>query len=876
MSPSLRLLLVLTAIVVGLAGAGAGTSAAGAPHLVAPRAGATVQEMPVFAWAALRGADHYEFQLAADPRFNSIVKSGSLTTANTRASLTAQVDNGTYWWRVRGASKSGQASAWSAARAVRKAWSTQPRILAPANGASINFPATPLTLRWVPVPHATDYLVTIAAAPDLGSPLTTRPIKTAATALTPDLTPGSSRKTYYWAVTPVDATGNKGKPSTVARFDWLWPSKTAVTLADLQPVTGTQDPQYPEFSWKPIPGAARYELDVNTSPDFAPGSRICCKKPILGTVYAPTQVLPDNTYYWRVRAIDLRGNAGEWNAAPEFQKVFDKAASLGRPAISNLRLRDYASNLSPGATTSTPIIVWDPVPGASQYFVQVAPVMNGRCNWQATKLTTQSFALGWEGNVPNSAWTPLAKIGSRVRPPYPSSVRVRAESSLLAGAKCARVRAVSSRDASNRDVYGDFTYLGCPASARACDTSPGFVYAGPPCPTSCGGAEFLGGGDYGVTNLGSLPCSAQGKVCTTTTPLLTWRPSAGGTWWVLISKDPDFHTLVDYAFVNEPAYAPRTTVSDETTGLPYYWVAIPAKNVPQSAKSLDQQWVGDQASGDPGGATPSTFVKHSVPPVLVGPSPNARVALAPVFQWKGVDGTLHYHLQVSRDSDFGSVLADVVTDSLAYASETTYPADVALYWRVRAEDVNKIGLVWSETRKFQSQLPSPSGLRTQAAKTPTLIPTMTWQPVSGAVSYDFHVDYERQDRDFRGLPSPAFTATKYTGTGPLSWKVRANFPFGSHGALPSAWSKPTRYTRTIPAPAGLRVLGGGTSLVLQWLPELGAKTYRVEISPTSDFSRARRYSTDLSSFAPILRTTRIMRGGSGWTKARRFHLTASL
>jgi hypothetical protein len=258
-----------------------------------------------------------------------------------------------------------------------------------------------------------------------------------------------------------------------------------------------------------------------------------------------------------------------------------------------------------------------------------------------------------------------------------------------------------------------------------------------------------------------------------------------------------------------------------------------------------------------------------------------------------VDGALHYHLQVSRNSDFGSTLADVVTDSLAYASEITFPADVALYWRVRAEDVNKIGLVWSETRKFEYRLTAPSGLRTQAGKAPALIPTMLWQSVPAAVSYDFHVDYGRQDQDFRGLPSPAITAVKYTGTGPLSWKVRANFPAGTRGAIPGPWSKTARYTRTIPPPTGLRILGGGRTLALEWVPELGAKTYRVEISPTSDFGRARRYSTDLSNFAPILRVGRMAKAGSGafyarvaavdeggnqggWTKARRFSLAATL
>ena len=72
----------------------------------------------------------------------------------------------------------------------------------------------------------------------------------------------------------------------------------------------------PQFSWDPVPGATKYEVEVNSSVDFAPGSKVCCSQLTTSTSLAPTVVFRDNTYYWRVRALDAAANAGVWNRGP--------------------------------------------------------------------------------------------------------------------------------------------------------------------------------------------------------------------------------------------------------------------------------------------------------------------------------------------------------------------------------------------------------------------------------------------------------------------------------------------------------------------------------------------------------------------------------
>ena len=100
-------------------------AALGTPTPVSPSNGLSVDALPAFSWAAVNGADRYEFQIAADSGMNSPVLGrgeDQFTTRNTRATLKKTIPNGTYWWRVRAIAKDGSPSAWTAPRSLVKAW----------------------------------------------------------------------------------------------------------------------------------------------------------------------------------------------------------------------------------------------------------------------------------------------------------------------------------------------------------------------------------------------------------------------------------------------------------------------------------------------------------------------------------------------------------------------------------------------------------------------------------------------------------------------------------------------------------------------------------------------------------------------------------
>jgi hypothetical protein len=754
------------------------------PSLVSPANGAHVEQVPTLTWSSVSGATEYEYQVAAGPNFNSIVigtgtGKGASTTYNLAAALEKPVPDGTYYWRVRGLTSTKEPGAWSSTRTLVKAWTQAPQLLRPANGTPITWPTVPLVLEWTPVAGATEYIVTIATDPALSNIVlgsATSPQKTGGTvfALPGTLAAG---QTYYWAITPVDVEGHRGARSAVGTFNWSWPTNTTTQITDLNP-----DPRVfePQFSWAPVPGAAKYEVQVNSAVGFPTGSEWCCSDPTIGTSLTPTQVLANNAYYWRVRAIDASGNAGVWNEGQSFTKAFDSVT----PTIEHLTMSDVHGNPLPvGSTTDTPIVTWAPVPGASKYEVQIT-------NYVA-KFGCELNHPAQDGMTSTLAWTSLGALSANT--PY-----------------CVLVRAYSDHDANNHEVFSNWTQLGSASQ-------PAFTLASQPPPGEVGsnGLETEAS-DYLLPTPGST---------TPRTPLFTWKRVPGASSYkIVIARDAGFTQVVDEALTVAPAYAPtlggEAPLSDETTA--YYWAVVP----------VDEH--GQVFVAPPEHDSPQTFNKSSIPPTPLAPINGVEVDNQPTFSWSPAEGALNYTLQVSETPSFGELIDNVKTDSTAYTSSSTYPADVTLYWRVRANDTNSRheGLNWSAVQTFTRTLPVPS----PAASTTEGqgLPVRSWSAVEGATAYNLHVELPNgSTKDFT-LDSTSFTPTELFGNGIWHWEVRAEFP-GTRTVAGGYFAR-QQFIHELAPPTGALGTKAGSRIVISWNPDQYAKEYEVDISTSDTFS----------------------------------------
>ncbi|UTI65906.1 hypothetical protein NBH00_06755 [Paraconexibacter antarcticus] len=831
---------VLAGVVVGV-GAGAPAAAAAtlrAPAAQTPAPDAQVQTPPVFSWGAVPRAAQYEFQLAADDQFSSIVLGsgfgkGDFRTHSTAATLDTAIPDGTYYWRVRAISASDKVGRWSSTRTLVKAWSTAP-VLGLSDGIGVAWPSTPLLLKWSAVPYAAKYSVTITTDPALSSGAIGSSPKVTDTQATVFALPGTlAPGTYYWAITPLDARGHPGTRSHIGTFAWSWPTTSPTRVTDLDPDPTVFDPQ---FSWDPIPGAAKYEVEVNSASNFPAGSKWCCTDPTIGTSLSPTKPLANNRYYWRVRAVDSSGNAGQWNNGPDFNKDYDS----GEPTIPNLAVRSTTGAAVPGSggppATDTPIVSWDPVPGAASYEVQITPYQSGfGCDWALVGHDSRTR----DTQTAAPAWTPLGPGGHFGPTSYPSP---QAESALPAGGAkyCLRVLARTDDDAKGGAVISQWTQLGG-------TNQPAFQYNDPPAyvPLPSGQVLQATDGDYIAPGAGAA---------VTRTPLFTWKPipSARG-YYVIVARDDHFTKIADVGFTNVPAYAPRKTsaggipLSDETTS--YYWSVIPTTGASGTG------------SNAPGPTPNHPFNKNSAPPGPAGPAAGADILTQPTFAWTRAEGALHYQLQVAQDPTFANPINDVQTDSTAYTSSSTYPADTVLYWRVRANDVTSQGLNWSPVQTFRRRLPTPvpSPL---TATTGEDIRALSWSAVEAAVSYSVHVDQvDGSSKDFT-LNSTSFTPIDWYGQGIWHWKVRANFAaLGT--TVPGPYSATQNIIHTLGPPSGASGRRTPGRILLSWSPDPSAKQYQAQLSTTDGFGSAfASVTTDNTAWAPDLTSDALKKGGT--------------
>src|SRR3978361_511498 len=115
-------LIVAALVAVGLFLVPAASAGIKKPGSLVPGSQVKGDRMPVFTWGPVKGADHYELQMAADKGFNSIVQNGAVATKNTAATLPTSLINGTYYWRLRSVGPNNTPSAWTKARTLALKW----------------------------------------------------------------------------------------------------------------------------------------------------------------------------------------------------------------------------------------------------------------------------------------------------------------------------------------------------------------------------------------------------------------------------------------------------------------------------------------------------------------------------------------------------------------------------------------------------------------------------------------------------------------------------------------------------------------------------------------------------------------------------------
>lgn len=362
------------------------------PTLSAPADSASLEfyDSPNFSWLPPTGAARFNFQISANPP-NFVAPLYNQPTLDFAHQPLIKLSNGSYSWRVLPLDPASRQGTPSLVRSFTLNYNQIPTQLQPANGSSPTF--TP-SFSWTAVRGAQFYRLQYSTDPSLNSGVTT--VDTNNTTYTPPNALANDVN-FFWRVRA--QSGN-----SIASWSptWSFIKRWYLTPTLLTPQLLYQYTSEPFFSWTPVPGAARYQIEVSTANSFPPVGGFT------DSAVNPFYVRPNNpweslavpyTWYWRVTPIDSAGNFGQpsnvfsFNNPPTLTVVprliypayyYTPTASITITPTVGFRPRE-------DRTISEPVFMWHrfvtataPISQTNAYRVQVNSngVFPGSFSWQ--------------------------------------------------------------------------------------------------------------------------------------------------------------------------------------------------------------------------------------------------------------------------------------------------------------------------------------------------------------------------------------------------------------------------------------------------------------------------------------------------------------
>ena len=281
-----------------------------APALNSPANGSyTADNTPDLGWNPVGGALKYEILIDNSIYFNSPDYKGFTSSAETTHTISSNLADGKYYWKVRTVNYLEAPGAWSPYRSfiVDTLAPLAPKLSAPAEAAILR--GTP-KYSWLAAAGAKYYQFQYAPSSDFSDVQYTSPELTVLYHTPPVQEPGI----FYWRVKAKDLAGNWGS----------WSVVRSITIKPLIPVApvltspasaGTVTVFNPPLTWNAVPYAVNYEIQIDDTSTLT--------SPVLTATTSELSYTPaflvNKTYYWRVRAINSVPENGAWSSIRSFK-----------------------------------------------------------------------------------------------------------------------------------------------------------------------------------------------------------------------------------------------------------------------------------------------------------------------------------------------------------------------------------------------------------------------------------------------------------------------------------------------------------------------------------------------------------------------------
>jgi hypothetical protein len=678
------------------------------------------QALPIFSWEKVPGATSYRVQFSQDVGFTTKIE---FTTPlnNFMPSNVGQFSDGGWYWRVRVDAPT--ASDYNnPPLSFIKDWSSdgnKPSLTAPSDDAIIEFYDIP-TFSWTPVIGAASYRFQVSNSVDF----TTFQINQDTLATTFQPKGLLQNGFFYWRVIPLDPASRPGTSSTIHTFITRYDQVPLL----LEPANGSTPTFTPTVRWAAVRGASTYEIQISTDPTFATGFLVNASTK--NTTYTLTNTLDnDKNYYWRVRSYN--GTSYSAWSNPSNPWFFIKRWYI-QPVL-----------LTPTAAfqhVRFPFFSWTPVPGAGNYKIEISnnPDMSVPFLIDTTENVFYSPKV-WGGYGGIRYWRVTPFDGSN-KQGKPSDVG----------------QFYSEQSKNSPDLVYPLYYY------------PPNTFPHPD------------------ENVVIQPYEDRSVAY----PLFTWNRlfDINGTVFanayrlrVGTSINPN-GTVGNIVWTIDTENLSAAPVGGAFTPIPYtiyYWQVTPLDSLGgNEIGQFSQVW---KTRFDPAKTLPNAptqipqllrpaYATNYDPVVNPGYDSPEFIEITPALEWFPVSGASSYQVQISRVSNFGSLVDDATVNQPAYTPITNFGQRSlghlnfgSYYWRVRAL-TGSTWSSWSEPWRFQiaaqsqwqnSRTLGNNANRLEVARDPVVGETLT--------DYDLSGLYTAQDVNYW------YFGFDYIGTGDSSY-----------------------------------------------------------------------------------------------------------
>jgi hypothetical protein len=309
---------------------------------------------PYMKWQKSLRADKYRIQISTTQSFASFVV--NTETTDTTFQARDLIPNRTYYWRVRSSNSGGDGN-WSTTFlfvTINASATTAPILSLPGNDA-IDL-ESPIQLVWQPTSGASAYRVQLSLSADFTNKLVDSTGVQSTFYILPQLL---TSERYYWRVSALNLAGESAWSETRTFRTVVVTPAVPVLLTPINNLENAKTPLL--LDWSNVQGATSYSVEVSTDSSFE--TIVFSSNGQAASAYLLTALLPQTTYYWRVRARNLAG-LGDWSEVWSFTTV--------------VQVPDQVTLVSPAnqlINAPIPVLLrWNPSPRSEGYRIQFSNI----------------------------------------------------------------------------------------------------------------------------------------------------------------------------------------------------------------------------------------------------------------------------------------------------------------------------------------------------------------------------------------------------------------------------------------------------------------------------------------------------------------------